>query len=122
MRGLFLLENLVAMLIITTCIAFATAFLLSAQKMQGFAKKSAKASLVAANYLEFLRAQSISSLPDSGYLPPQTINLGNDVFTLNVQFCPLGSFCNPDTRTVKISVTYRGREYYQFHTVFTSLK
>ena len=120
-RGTSLIETVAALAILGIALAAAVPAFMIQLETNTFAEHHSGAVAAAQQVMEDLRFQDPSTLPSAGAAPPQTIAAGSEVYTVIVRFCVQSSFCDSNSRHVRVEVFHDGQQIYSVESVFTRL-
>ncbi|MBL7663336.1 type II secretion system protein [bacterium] len=120
-RGFALLDSMISIVILLVVISSLTAGAVKYMKYNRTAELKTTAALVAQKKLEEYRQQDPASLPTSGSVN-SVVTSGGRNFTATTTFCSLSTFCDTNSRHVKVSVSYQSVSLGSLETVYTQLK
>jgi len=121
-KGFSLLETVVALgLLSALLVAVLPSFFVMMHANTRNEERSAAVG-AAQMMMEQLRQQEPASMPSSGSLPPQVVQIDRRDFEVVKRFCTTPQFCGADSRHVLIEVNYGGRKVFSAESVYTTLR
>ena len=120
--GFTLIESLVATGILSMIVVGIMASFMVQSASNTRSEQRMEATAVAAQTMEFLRLDDPETMPDSGMIGPQLVNLNDREYEVYTSYCTKNNYCDDSSRHLLIQVFLDGREVYDVETVYTQLR
>lgn len=121
--GFTLIEVLFALVLFgIVLIGIAPIFIMQA-KINTQSELRTNAAVVAQQQLDAIRFRPIDSIPSSGTVGPEVIELDGRNFDVTTTYCANAAYCqSASNRHVVVTVSYKGEQQYEVQTVYTRLQ
>ena len=121
--GFTLVEVLVSMCIFSIVVTSLPAVFMSYLRYNTRTERKTQAIAAAQRVLDRYRVQDPSTMPASGSVSPEAINIDGNTYYVQVEICSTSTHCTSNNnRQIKVDVRNVDELLYSVQTVFTRLK